>query len=122
MLVKCFTEEQGSEKAKEIVQEQLTGASLFIIPETCIFEVLNALKYKGVSEQQLCQITTNLLSLGFHTEPAQQFFLEETIRCSKEHSLTIYDAAYAALAVMHDASLITADKQLAKVPNAILVV
>ncbi|HLD05492.1 MAG TPA: type II toxin-antitoxin system VapC family toxin [Candidatus Nanoarchaeia archaeon] len=120
VLVKMFAEEADTNKALLLVKRHIDGNTLLIVPDIAFAEVLNALKYKGASIEQLRETNKALWLFQLSVEKINPSILEKAVSFSCKHDLTIYDAIYAALSELYDTVLITADEALAKVPRAVL--
>lgn len=113
IVVKWFVLEEDSEKAIEIRDKYVTGEIKLIAPEIMIFEVLNALYYKGLfSINELKEISEALDAFSFELYPLEGEYSRKTIEIAYENSITIYDASYIALAVLKSAHIYTADIKL----------
>lgn len=120
VVVKWFLNEAGSENALKLKEEHVLGKTLIVVPELMVFEVLNALRFKKKTQTELVEAGKFLEDMQFRVEKTSEFILQKTIQVSLQYNLTIYDAAYIALAMVHGAPMITADKELAVVPNVVL--
>jgi predicted nucleic acid-binding protein len=114
ILVKWFAKENGSDKTEQPLEAHVRGDLLLIVPELVFLETLNALRYKGCTEERLAVIARTLVNAQFHTEMLNVLLLEKTCHEAIMNNLTIYDALYAALAQLHDCPLVTADEKLKK--------
>ncbi|HLC84295.1 MAG TPA: type II toxin-antitoxin system VapC family toxin [Candidatus Nanoarchaeia archaeon] len=56
--------------------------------------------------------------MQLRVERINRYLLDKAIILARSHNLTLYDAIYAALAQVHGCPLVTEDKQLLAVPNA----
>ena len=120
IIVKWFSEEENTKEALKIRNAHVDGEIVIIIPDLAFLEVLNALKYKKKNALQLKESIKYLSKLDLHVENIGSFLLEKAIEISLEYDFSMYDSLYAALAQLHGCELITADKKLAKLPNAVL--
>ena len=121
VILKWFVDEAGKEEALRLREEYLSGKISIVIPDLLFLEVINALRYKNKKEKGLNDVITALNEYQFHTERLSEFLLKSAISISLEYNLTLYDAVYAALAQLHGCQLITADKELGKLPNAVVI-
>ena len=53
IVVKWFVDEENSKKALDIRNDHINGNIKIIVPDLTFIEVLNALKYKGKTEEDL---------------------------------------------------------------------
>ncbi len=121
VIVKWFLAEKGSDKALEIQQEHINGKVTIVVHELAFLEVLNALRYKGATEKSLHEAAKHLFDLQLSVERASYHLLEKAASLALQHNISLYDAMYAALAIFYGSPLLTADKELAKIPNAMLI-
>ena len=99
------------------MQRGCSGDALLLIPDLCLLECASVL-LKQVQRQLLsmdeCRdLMTDLLQLPLRPTSASELAvaaLEQALTLS----LSVYDASFLALALKHDALLITADQRLAK--------
>ena len=120
IVVKWFLREEDSEKARTLRKDSQEGKIKLVVPELLFLEVLNVLQGKGGTEAQVREAQKILWDMQFEIIAIDENLLTKTIELSMKYRLTMYDALYAAVAQFHDVPLITADVQLSKVPNAIL--
>ena len=117
---KWFMKEEDSDIALKIRNEFLSGEIALIAPELIFIEVLNALRYKANNEESLSKANKDLWDLELTIEKLDENIMEKAIQMSLKYDVSIYDAIYVALADIHSAPLITADKELAKIPSVFL--
>lgn len=118
VIVKWFVDEPDSKQAGEIRNAHITGDIRIIVPELTIIEVMNALRYKKINDEQLQEAHRTLWDVQLHIEKTTFFLLEKALVAARKHNLSVYDALYAALAQIYGTVLITTDEALAKLPNA----
>ena len=119
VLVKWFVDEQGSTDALRLQEDHLAEKLRIIVPELSFIEVINALRYKGGAAETLAAANRALWDCQFHVEKITELLLDKTAMLAVQHNLSMYDALYLAIAMLHNCALITADKKLARTPNAI---
>ena len=119
VIVKWFLNEENSEKALKIREDHILEKTILIIPELTFIEILNALRYKGTNVQRLLDVNKSLWEMQFKVEKINSFILDKAIENSIKYNITIYDSLYVTIAQIHGTSLITADKELLKIPNSI---
>ena len=120
VIVKWFLPEAGSDHAIELREQHIHGTLLLVVPDLAFIEVLNSLRYNRYHREQLIQANKRLWELQLHIERMNTILLEKAAALALQYNLSMYDAIYAALAHQFDIPLITADKELAKVPGAIV--
>jgi predicted nucleic acid-binding protein len=98
-------------------QGAVAAPALLLVPDLCLHECASVL-LKQVQRQLLsldeCRaLLADLLQLPLRPTSASELALP-ALEQAMSLSLSVYDASFLALALKHDALLITADKQLAK--------
>ena len=119
VVVKWFSKEENSDEALNLKESYLNGEIILITTILTKLEVLNALKYKGNSEENLKKANEYLENLQIRLVDINNNLLDKAIEISIKYKITIYDSIYAAIAQIYGCQLITADKELFKVPNVI---
>ena len=119
VIVKCFLQEDKTDKAVALIENHLMNNIEIVVPELFFLEVLNTLRYKEKDENKLNETIKILLNAKFLIVPLNQFILERSLEISLQYDLSIYDALYAALSQIHGCSLVTEDKKLKKFPSAV---
>ena len=113
VVVKWFVEEEQTKEALEIRDGHIEGKVKIIAPELMPFEVLNALHYKRLFKTaELAEISDALEAYSFELRPLRGEYARLTLEVAEESRLTVYDAAYIALAEIEGAELITADMKI----------
>ncbi len=113
VIVKWFVEEKYSEKAILLRDAYSDGVIDIAVPCLMYFEVLNALKYSmAFGEEELKEIASILADYQFDTHALVGEYAEKTVVYAMRKGITIYDAAYVALADILGATLYTADEKL----------
>ena len=112
--IKWFHEESNTDKAERLQDQIARGEIRAIVPPLFFYEVANVLTIKSDSDIEQVIAAHNILeSLPFQIIEVVHTILEEAIHIAHEHHLSVYDAIYIALAMLSDATLITADEKLA---------
>lgn len=117
VVIKWFLDEINSDKALELWQKHLSEELFLIVPEFIFSEILNALRYKKLNEEELKKVNLSLWNCRFNIEKTDKNVLDKAINIALEYNFTIYDSLYIALAQIHNTELITADEELIKAPN-----
>ncbi|MCX8183754.1 MAG: type II toxin-antitoxin system VapC family toxin [Crenarchaeota archaeon] len=113
VVVKWFIQEKESEKALKLRDMHVSGQLEIAAPQLLFFEVLNALKSSNLfSEEELKTAANSLLNYRVELHPLNKKLAEKTVEIAFKTGLTIYDAAYVALAVELDTVLYTADGKI----------
>jgi len=111
--VKWFNVEPLREKALIIRDRYVNGEIELIAPDLLYYEVANALRYNprfGIEEVK--SALKALEDLSIITYDFDGELREKAVELAYRFGITIYDAAYVALAVIRDASLYTANKEV----------
>jgi predicted nucleic acid-binding protein len=104
--------EDAVDEAIELLHAHGRGDIVIAAPEHGQLELLSALRSRGFAADALPMVADRLLLAEIEWAPLGPL-LAETVRLSSAHRLTMYDAAYAALALRLDAELVTGDLRLA---------
>lgn len=108
--VKWFLEEDYSNKATALRADYLDSAVDIVVPDLLPYEVLNALKYSGdFGKLELEKVAEILENYQLARLPIPG---KEAVAAAYEYGITIYDAAYVAVAKKEDAAFYTADRKL----------
>ncbi len=111
--VKWFNVEPFRDKALIIRNKYVNGDVDLIAPSLLFYEVANALRYNprfGIEEVK--SALTALEDLGIITYDFRGDLRDKSIEIAYRFGVTIYDASYIALAVLQNATLYTADKEV----------
>lgn len=110
--------EEGHERAKEIIQKHLEKSEEISVPNLLFFEVANTLVTKTVIPED--EILQTLLKLGklklLVIYPTIETFMK-IAKFARKYHVSVYDASYAVLAEEKNCDLITADEKFAKQVN-----
>jgi predicted nucleic acid-binding protein len=122
VVVKWFVEENDSGEALKLRDKFIIGEIDLIVPHLLFFEVLNALKYSDLFTQaELNDICVSLENYGLNIKTIKDEVREKMIEIALKHDLSIYDAAYVALALKFKGLLFTADEKIIKkLPKRVL--
>lgn len=119
VLVKWFSQEKDTEKAIELREQHIEQSIKIIIPEIAFLEIINSLRYKKKNEEELQKAVNDLLNLQLNVVNLNADILNKTVKIAVENNLAVYDSLYIAIAQFNGCPLITADKELYKIPNII---
>ena len=117
--MKWFVEEPLSNKARRLIQDHRNRSKELFAPDILIYELGNALHFKNFGLDEIKRAFHAIGDLQMRIEKPNNNLLLNAVRIAQVHSLTVYDAAYAALAEIIGAELITADAKLSKLPSAV---
>lgn len=116
--IKWFVQEPLSQNAEKILQEHIEGKRLIFAPDLVIYEVGNALHFRGLAVEDVKRAFQDMADFQLHIEKATITLVLNAVRLARSYKLTVYDAAYAALAEVMGAELITADEKVSTLPFA----
>jgi len=115
VVVKWFVEEEYSREARLLRNAYVDGLLDISVPSLLYYEVLNALKYSGgFGEDELKEVAKTLVDFQFTEYSLTGQYALRTIEYAMRKGITIYDAAYVALAETLNTTLYTADEKLIK--------
>jgi predicted nucleic acid-binding protein len=101
-------DEEGRDPALVLRDTWLEGALDIVVPTLWIFEVGNVLglKQPAKADAQLQAVVDLRLP-----EESAAGYITSIFRVMHEHGVTFYDAAYHALAIVKDGTMVTADRR-----------
>jgi predicted nucleic acid-binding protein len=113
--VKWFVEEEYTREALLLRDAYREGLVELMAPSLLPYEVLNALKYSGAfGEDELKEVAAVLDALQISFYDLEGDYAAKAIEIAMRKGLTIYDAFYAALAIVEGGILYTADDKMLK--------
>ena len=115
VLIKLYVPEVLSQKADLLFRDAENRRVELIAPNLIYPEAGNILwkkqRLKELSRPDVKEITDALLSLPLVVEPVK-LLLPLAVDIAIGYNITVYDAAYVALATVYKTTLVTADKKL----------
>lgn len=109
---KWFLQEEHSEPAAGLRDAHVRGLVRLLAPSLIVYEVSNVLRYHPrVGSELLADHIADLLALDLGLDPPSEEAIREAVRLAYRAGITVYDAAYVALAQRFDCPLVTADAQ-----------
>ena len=115
VVVKWFVEEEYSREARLLRDSYASGLVDLAAPSLLPYEVLNVLKYSGAfGEEELKEVAQALADFQFTLYNLEGRLAFKAVEVSMRKGVTIYDAAYVALAYVLNTTLYTADERLTK--------
>jgi len=116
VVVKWFLEEEGSDRALVLRDDFVAEDVKVHAPEILPFEVLNALRGSAAYPlERALQAQLALEQAGFQIYRFEGDLARRTVHLAYERRLTVYDAAYLALARHLSIQLVTADDSLLRI-------
>ena len=110
-VVKWYIPEQHHEQARALRDDFLNGKHDLCAPALMPFEAVNALNYSGYYDGERLQEATNSID-NYGIELVSFGSVGPIVEITNTVDITVYDAAYVALAVERDATVYTADRNL----------
>ncbi|RLE77115.1 MAG: PIN domain nuclease [Thermoprotei archaeon] len=113
VVVKWFVEEEHSREARFLRDAYASGLIDLAAPSLLPYEVINALKYSGAfGEDELKEVARALEDYQIALYDLVGGVAQRAIEIAMRRGVTVYDAAYVALAYELDTVLYTADERL----------
>lgn len=112
IVIKWFSEEPHSDKAMKLKFDYLEKRIDFIIPDLLFYEVANVLRYNKLNERLITDSLDSIFVLNIDTKLVNKAIISNSVRKAIKYNISVYDAAYVALAELFDCELITADEKL----------
>jgi predicted nucleic acid-binding protein len=107
--------ETSVSQARALIEEHQGQTRLLAAPAHMPAEVVNALRYAGLSEADLQLAAQALDAAEIVIAPLDGELLAAAVIVAAQYDLTIHDALFAALAIQIGCELVTADRKQAKV-------
>jgi len=111
--VKLFKKEEYTELALKIYNSYLDESLDILVPSLFYYEVLNSLRFSMTfSEKELEEAIKTIDKLNLSKFDLNGAVAQKAMRLSLKFKISIYDAAYVALAEIMNTILYTADDKL----------
>ena len=121
VFAKLFIEEEGSDKATELISIHVRGGLRFSAPTLVLYELGNVFwKHPQITHEKAFEFLRRFLDLKISLVDihSDDDLLRYTCNASRTSDVSFYDASYITVANKNDAKLITADEELhAKAPG-----
>ncbi|MEM2945925.1 MAG: type II toxin-antitoxin system VapC family toxin [Thermoproteota archaeon] len=115
VVVKWFTKEEYSMQALAVKTKYEAGEVDIVAPQLLIYEVVNALRYNpAFGSNELRRAVHDLEDMQITLYPFEADLAELTVEQAYRFGLSIYDAAYVALAFRLNSKYYTADIEVVK--------
>lgn len=115
LLKAYFPDEEGFEKAQDIIFNYSLGKLELYAPSLIDYEIMNAIwiayKRGRISFDEAKDIQRKILKLDIKRHD-MELFQEKILDTCKEFNITVYDASYLLLAQILNINAITGDKRL----------
>jgi len=114
VIVKWYVMEERTEQALKLRDDYIEGKLTLSAPSLMLYEVLNAVKQakKDISIKTLEAVAESLTLYGIRVHELLGELARLTVKTAIENEVSVYDAAYIALAKLSDTTLYTADEKL----------
>ncbi len=107
-------DETGAEEALALREAYLDGALSIAVPDLLLYELGNVLRYKpDLDSDKVTAAVESVLAMGLSLCAATHERLIRAVEIAFVHDVTVYDAAFVALAEELQADFVTADERLA---------
>lgn len=112
VVVKWFTTESDSERARKYLHDFLSGKISIVIPTLLSYELGNVFISKKLSSQEISDFMRQLQAFSLSIEDIGFSAFRKVYQNAQKYSLSFYDASYVTLMQKYDCELVTADKKL----------
>ena len=103
------------EQAFKLRQAYLDGQLFIHVPDLLIYEIANVLRHKpDIDETRVQHAIQSLFDMGIGIEHIGLGVIGRAIEIAYSCDVTVYDAAFVALAEQLETDLITADEKMAR--------
>ena len=101
------------EQALKLRRTYLDGRLFIHVPDLLIYEIANVLRYKpDMNQTRVQQALQSLLDMRMGIEHIGPEMMGRAVEIAYSYGVTVYDAAFVALAEQLESDLITADRGL----------
>lgn len=115
--VKWLHEENNTDKALQLLNQIMDETVVAVVPDLIIYEVANVL-VRGIGKPlpEAHQALDLLATIPWQVLAPLPSLLKDAVQFAADHAhLSLYDAMYVAVALHHDAVVITADSKLHRI-------
>ena len=109
--VKWFIEEDGSDKAIKILQQHQQGKIILIAPDILLLELINALYYKKLQQQDINTALKLIYKLELQFISLSLLLITQASKITSRFQIASYDSLFIVVAKELDCFLITADRK-----------
>ena len=113
VVVKWFLSEgeSGVDEALALLDRHRRGDVVLAAPDLLLYEVSSAMDRRGVSPARQLDVASALFKMNLELERLSELH-RDAVSLSVEHGVSVYDAAFAALARRIGGRLVSADQKL----------
>ena len=115
VVIKWFSEEEGSSRALAIRSDHIEGKKTLVAPDLLIYEVANALRFKpGLNQHIATNAIKDLYDMQIDIMRPSRELTNKCTDLAFMYGITAYDSYYLALGELLGLEVVTADTQLYK--------
>jgi len=116
VVLKWFRQDEtGAEEALALREAYLDGALSIAVPDLLLYELGNVLRYKpDLDSDAVGAAVESVLAMGLSWHAVTQERLIRAVEIAFAHDVTVYDAAFVALAEELRADFVTVDERLVR--------
>lgn len=112
VIAKLFLKEEGSEIAIAFKDNHIKGKIDIMMPTLVKYELINTLKYKGFTKQEIVEALEVVKDYGFLVMEPNDAVVNKIAEISVDYDISAYDATFIAFAHDIGTVLYTADRKL----------
>ena len=113
VLIKWYNLEDDSEKALQLRTDYASRRVELVAPYLITYEIANSLRYNpDFGAEDVKSAITDLINMQLSLQPPDVTQMQRATDLAFRYGITIYDAAYLALAEMSEIPFYTADEKL----------
>lgn len=112
VIVKWFSEEEGTEQALQVRHDHINGAKFIIALDLIIYELSNALRFKpGFDSAKVGRAMADIFSMQIDLITPSEDLIKRCSNLAFRFGITVYDACYIALGELMGSRVLTSDKR-----------
>jgi predicted nucleic acid-binding protein len=112
VVVKWFSEEEGTGEAIRLRGEHVKGKCILSAPDLLVYEVSNALRYKpNFDEDKVGRAVADIIDLQIDLITPGRDLVDKAAVAAYKYKATMYDSFYLALGELMGIEVYTADKR-----------
>lgn len=115
VVLKWFLQENHSDAALKIREKFYNEVHGIVEPDLLIYEFTNVLRYNvNYSADNIKKALSSLIEMDFDIVLPTLEMANNAVDLAKKYNITVYDAIFVSLAMLIDATFVTADENLHK--------
>jgi predicted nucleic acid-binding protein len=112
VVVKWFSEEEGTGEAIRLRGEHVEGKRILSAPDLLVYEISNALRYKpNFDEDKVSRAVADIIDLQIDLITPGRDLVDKTTEVAYKYNASMYDSFYLALGELMGIEVYTADKK-----------